>query len=112
VRESTKRILTRNGYEVVTATNGAEALAICDEAISIDLVLTDVVMPEMSGKQLALEIADRHRGTKVLYMSGYTDQQIAFSEAGSLIEKPFKSAMLLRRIDEALNDPAVGVVTP
>jgi PAS domain S-box-containing protein len=112
VRESTKRILTRHGYNVVTATNGVEALAICDESVAIDLVLTDVVMPEMSGKQLALEIAERHKGTKVLYMSGYTDQQIAFSEAGSLIEKPFKSDALLRRIDKTLNDPALGVVAP
>jgi PAS domain S-box-containing protein len=112
VRESTKRILERNGYNVVTATNGVEALAICDESAAIDLVLTDVVMPEMSGKELALEIAERHKGTKVLYMSGYTDQQIAFSEAGSLIEKPFKSDVLLRRIDDTLNDPELGVVTP
>jgi two-component system, cell cycle sensor histidine kinase and response regulator CckA len=100
VRESTRRILSDGGYNVLTASDGLEALAICDETASIDLVLTDVVMPGMSGKQLAEQLPGRMR---VLYMSGYTDQQILPDERGLLVEKPFGSALLLRKVRQVLN---------
>jgi PAS domain S-box-containing protein len=103
VRESTRRILTEGGYNVLTASNGVHALAICEERTSIDLVLTDVVMPEMSGKQLAESLVP---GTKVLYMSGYTDQQILPDEGALLVEKPFGTAALLRKVRQVLSGAA------
>ena len=100
VRESTRRILSDGGYNVLTASDGLQALAICEETTAIDLVLTDVVMPGMSGKQLAEALGGRMR---VLYMSGYTDQQILPDERGLLVEKPFGSALLLRKVRQVLN---------
>jgi PAS domain S-box-containing protein len=100
VRESTRRILSDGGYNVLTASDGVQALAICEETTSIDLVLTDIVMPGMSGKQLAEALDGRMR---VLYMSGYTDQQILPDERGLLVEKPFGSALLLRKVRQVLN---------
>jgi PAS domain S-box-containing protein len=103
VRESTRRILSDGGYNVITAGDGLEALGICKRSDSIDLVLTDVVMPGMSGKQLAEALGG---GWRVLFMSGYTDQQILPDERGLLVEKPFGSALLLRKVRQALNGVA------
>ena len=100
VRESTRRILADSGYQVVVATNGIQALEIWEERTSIDLVLTDVVMPRMSGEELAGRLAPDAR---VLYMSGYTDHQIRPDQVGMLVEKPFGSAQLLRKVREALS---------
>ncbi|MGZ4201222.1 MAG: PAS domain S-box protein [Thermoleophilaceae bacterium] len=100
VRESTRRILADSGYQVVVATNGIQALEIWEERTSIDLVLTDVVMPRMSGEELAGELA---ADARVLYMSGYTDHQIRPDQVGMLVEKPFGSAQLLRKVREALS---------
>ena len=77
-----------------------QALEIWEERTSIDLVLTDVVMPRMSGEELAGELA---ADARVLYMSGYTDHQIRPDEAGMFVEKPFGSAQLLLKVREALS---------
>ncbi len=106
MREVTRRILTRNGYQVIAAANGQQALEVaanCD----VDLLLTDVVMPGMQGR----EVAERVRGLQpdigVLYMSGYTQGILGAQgilEPGiNLIEKPFMETSLLEKLHEILH---------
>ncbi len=111
VRVLVRRVLERAGYTVVAASNGREALELArrrdPEESPFDLLLTDVVMPEMSGPELANELGAVHPGLRILYMSGYNDEAIVHHgvlEAGTaLIEKPFTPEGLLRRIREALS---------
>jgi PAS domain S-box-containing protein len=107
MREVTRRILTRNGYQVITASGGAEAIALArGKPADIDLLITDVIMPRMQGK----EVADRLHGVcpqiRVLYMSGYAHPVLASQgtlDAGvMLIEKPFSEASLLEKVREVL----------
>jgi PAS domain S-box-containing protein len=108
VREPTKRILARNGYTVLSAPNADEALQLAHEHTgTIGLLLTDVVMPGRSGKDLAAVLRRLRPETRVLYMSGY-NQEVAIHEdalAGglNLIEKPFIAVDLLRAIRRILD---------
>ncbi|HCU35882.1 MAG TPA: hybrid sensor histidine kinase/response regulator, partial [Armatimonadetes bacterium] len=73
VRELARSVLARQGYQVITAVGGAEAISLMDgREDAVDLLLTDVVMPEMSGKDLFDHLAVTHPDLRVLYMSGYT----------------------------------------
>jgi PAS domain S-box-containing protein len=108
LREVTRRILARNGYHVLTADSGPEALKIAEHGEhSIDVLLTDVIMPRMLGKELAAAIGDLVPGIRVLYMSGYAQPVLASQgtlEPGViLVEKPFSEVALLRRVREALD---------
>jgi PAS domain S-box-containing protein len=94
VRRFARRVLQSQGYTILEAANGEEALAVADRtAESIDVLVTDVVMPGMSGKELAAALLRRRPGLCVLYTSGYTDDAIAehgVLEPGiALLEKPF-----------------------
>jgi CheY-like chemotaxis protein len=94
VRRFARRVLQSQGYTILEAANGEEALALSDQrAEPIDVLVTDVVMPGMSGKELASALVQRRPGLRVLYMSGYTDDAIAehgVLEPGiALLEKPF-----------------------
>lgn len=111
VREPTRRLLARHGYVLLDAANAEEALAIAREYPGqIDLLLTDVVMPGLSGKDLSSEVVARRPATKVLFMSGYSHHVLAHQgvlEQGiNLIEKPFSSDALLRRIRNLLDHGA------
>lgn len=107
VREMCSRILGDLGYKVTQARSGAEAVAVAGTAGRIDLLLTDVVMPGMSGKELATQLVPRHPGMKVLYMSGYTDNAIVhhgvLDEGVSFIGKPYTPSALARRVREVLD---------
>ena len=108
VRELAVIILEREGYEVLVAKNGTEALARLDEHHGrVDLLLTDVVMPEMNGKELFHKASARYPYIKVIYMSGYTDDVIArhgVMEAGvNFIQKPFAVKGLITKVREVLN---------
>jgi PAS domain S-box-containing protein len=104
VRRLVREVLSRRGYDVAEAANGPEALDLVDDAdIGFDLVLTDVVMPQMSGAELVGELRDREPGIRVLYMSGHTDQ--AMPDA-PLIAKPFRADELARAVHDALRQPA------
>ena len=103
VRQLAKRILRGLGYTVLTARDGREALELASTDESrIDLLLTDVVMPNMCGRQLAEAMVARRPSLKVLYMSGYTDDVIiqkGLDERGEgFIEKPFTAAALAERV--------------
>jgi CheY-like chemotaxis protein len=103
IRDVTRRILTRQGYDVIAAASGEEALSlIADERHDVDLLLTDVIMPRMSGKELAERVVALHTGVNVLFMSGYTDRLIGLDEVDALLEKPFDRSGLLSAVDRAL----------
>jgi CheY-like chemotaxis protein len=109
VRSSARRLLERQGYTVLEARHGADALRIVEESgRQIDLVVTDLVMPEMGGKELAERLRTYRPGLKVLFMSGYTEKAIA---AGGVmppntgfVEKPFTVEQLMRRLREILDE--------
>ncbi len=108
VRELTTEILQKKGYSVLSANNGNDALALIQrEGAVVDLLLTDVIMPEMNGSELyqnALEICPR---LKVLYMSGYTNniisQQGICDQSLSFINKPFTEKELTTKISSVLS---------
>jgi PAS domain S-box-containing protein len=108
VRDLVVQILKRQGYEVLVASDGVEALIICQQYKGlIHLLVTDVVMPRMSGRELADQLLHLYPGIKVLYMSGYTDDAIVrhgVLEAGlNFIEKPFSLEALARKVREVLD---------
>jgi two-component system cell cycle sensor histidine kinase/response regulator CckA len=110
VRELARHTLESQGYQVLAAESPERALALSTAHTGhIQLLVTDVVMPEMDGRQLAETLSARRNGLKVLYMSGYTSTVIAdhgLVQSGiEFLEKPFTSSALLRRVREVLDAP-------
>jgi PAS domain S-box-containing protein len=108
VRELAEAILRRHGYNVLPAGNGEAALALMERYTGpLHLVLTDVVMPQMSGKALFERLAELHPGLRVLYMSGYTDNVIAHRgviDGGvNFIQKPFAVQALAGKVRQVLD---------
>jgi signal transduction histidine kinase len=108
VRALARDVLEAHGYAVLEAGHGVEALSVCEtHSGPIQLVLTDVVMPEMGGRELAERLAGCRPEAKVLYMSGYTEH--AIGRRGPLdarvpfIQKPFTSDVLARKVREVLD---------
>jgi CheY-like chemotaxis protein len=99
--DSTARILRRHGYTVLSAATGTQALAIAAEQ-EVHLLLTDSVMPHMSGNELAERISALLPGLPILFMSGYSEGVIGpqriVSEGMPLVEKPFTTEVLLQHI--------------
>jgi CheY-like chemotaxis protein len=96
------------GYRVLAAGRPGEALSIARKVTQIDLVLSDVVMPEMSGVELAGQLSKLHPGTPVLFMSGYAqgavEEQGLVDVAGRLLTKPFTARELAHQVRTALSD--------
>jgi two-component system, cell cycle sensor histidine kinase and response regulator CckA len=109
LRRFTANLLREYGYEVYEAANGDEALHVARSAAKrIDLVLTDVVMPGMSGPELAEQLAGHGMTTRVLFMSGYTDAGTARSRLAAalpLLQKPFTPESLAGKVRELLDAP-------
>jgi CheY-like chemotaxis protein len=110
LRDLMHRVLVKGGYTVLAAGDGVEALAAVEaHPVPIDLLVTDVIMPRMSGPDLAARLQASQRGIRVLYVSGYTaDQLRAQTELGreaALLAKPFTSEGLLRKVREVLDQP-------
>jgi len=108
VRTITKLALEEKGYHVIIACNGADALQVAQNySQSIQLLITDVIMPEISGATLVQLIRNKLPDLPILYMSGYTDnavvQQNLLHEACFFISKPFSPTALAQKVREALN---------
>jgi PAS domain S-box-containing protein len=108
VRKMAERILTKGGYSVIGMTRGNEALAfLARDEQPVDLLLTDVIMPEMLGTELVGKVRSLRPGLQVIYMSGYSHEVLApqaLTENGgsAFIEKPFNARELLRIVRELL----------
>jgi len=101
-------VLRREGYRIIVAANGQEAMTLVETRnLKPDLLLTDVIMPEMGGPELAKRLADRMPSLKILYCSGYTDsaltQRGALEDGVELIQKPFAPVDLVSRVQEILS---------
>jgi PAS domain S-box-containing protein len=107
LREVARKMLVRLGYTVLVAANANEALRLFEQNASIDVLLTDVVMPGASGPELTRQLAERYPALKVIYMSGYTEDAIVdhgvLNPAVALLHKPFTSDTLGRKVREALD---------
>ncbi len=115
VRALTCHVLRESGYRVLEARHGRDALRLCEpHAGRIDLLVTDVVMPEMGGRELANRLAERVPGIQVLYLSGYTDDAVVrhgvLEAETAFLQKPFTGRALTRKVREVLDQrkaPAV-----
>ena len=110
VRRLAATVLAQQGYRVFDAADGAEALEIAARPdLPFDLVLTDVVMPGLSGGELVQRLAPLQPGVRVLYMSGYPDDSVV--RAGvrdasvAYLQKPFTTRELCRRVRVVLDAP-------
>jgi CheY-like chemotaxis protein len=116
LREVTERIFTRNGYHVLTAANGPDALVLAaSHDGDIHLLVTDVVMPRMLGKEVAERVREFQPGIEVLFMSGYAQPVLASQgrlEPGVvLVDKPFSEAELITKAGLVLDGHFLGYET-
>jgi len=112
VREPTAALLERLGYRVHAAADGIAALALADRVGEIDLLVTDLVLPHMGGRDLARALASRRPEVRVLFLSGYGPADSAPIEAGGaelpFLAKPWTPAALARKLREVLERPWPG----
>jgi PAS domain S-box-containing protein len=112
--QSVARILNEGGYRAISASGGTDALTL-DAVHGCDLLLTDLVMPEMSGRRVAELLTQRHRDLPVLYMSGYAsgllDTAHVLDSGIAFIEKPFTARLLLNEVNNILTgtEPAATI---
>jgi DNA-binding NtrC family response regulator len=112
VRRLVEKLLRLKGYHVIAASGPSEAIALSKRQEGpIELLLTDVIMPGMNGRELARVLAEHRPRMKVLYMSGYTDaamsQQGILPPGTAFLSKPFTPEILARKVREVLDSPAV-----
>jgi CheY-like chemotaxis protein len=112
VRELVCTALEEHGYRVIAVDSPKQALSMLeDPAISIDLLLTDLVMPEMSGRLLGAQAAVKQPGIRILYMSGYSEEVIANEDAGGervdCLEKPFTPSQVAAAVRRTLDKVVV-----
>jgi two-component system cell cycle sensor histidine kinase/response regulator CckA len=107
VRRMVCAMLAQSGYAVLEAASGNEALRILnDSSETIHLVLTDVVMPEMTGAELAQQLAHSRPELPVIFMSGYNDDPMIRrmeQEGTSFLAKPFTTAVLVEKVRQVLS---------
>ncbi len=111
VRELARRVLERSGYTVLAANDAEAAMAIADRHPGhIHLLITDMILPRLSGRELAARLGIHRPAIKVLYVSGTSDEAIArhrvLAPGTEFLEKPFSLDGLLRKVRQVLGDPA------
>ena len=109
LRKLAHAILTRAGYTVIEAPNGGEALRTFAPGPRVDLLLTDMVMPRVSGTALAAQLSAQRPGLRVVFMSGYTDTSAVeqgLPPGAIFVQKPFTPEVLLRKVRQALAETA------
>src|SRR5205814_9690788 len=110
VPQSEREFLTLNGYSVLDARDGRDAISIAREYDgTIDMMITDVIMPHMSGAKLAEQLLLERPGMKVLFVSGYAETTVlrhgAIDVTTRFLQKPFSLKMLAKKIREVLDAP-------
>ena len=110
IREAVRRFLSRNGYEIVTASDGTEALdVLARRGGNVDLLLTDLTMPGMGGRALITRARADYPALRVICMSGYAEREASHTEEAtplaSYIEKPFSLGTLGRLVRSTLDQP-------
>ena len=112
LRRVSVRVLKKAGYEVLEAANGLDALRKVETGVRIDLLITDVVMPMMGGRELATKLLERDPTLSVLYVSGYTENAIVhhgvLESEVIFLQKPFQPDELLRRVRTVLDARQAG----
>jgi DNA-binding NtrC family response regulator len=116
VRQSTGQFLRLNGYTVVDAKDGKDALRVAkNHAGTIDLMITDVVMPHLGGAKLAAQLASTHPGMKVLFVSGYAETTVLrhgpIDVTNSFLQKPFGLKSLAVKIRQVLDTNVAASAT-
>jgi DNA-binding response OmpR family regulator len=107
LRSVIRRSLLREGYEVLVAEDGPRALALSRaHPTHIDLLITDVVMPGLTGPELARELSSERQGLSVLFISGFTFEEVVpltdLANGFAYLPKPFDTKVLLAKLDELL----------
>jgi CheY-like chemotaxis protein len=111
LRALSARVLIGLGYKVLIARTGGEALRMVGQYEGrIDLIATDVVMPEMNGSQLVEQVLEARPNIRVLFMSGYTDDEVmrrgVIDGQTAFLQKPFTPDLLAHKVREVLDTPA------
>ena len=114
VRTFVRSLLARDGYNVVEARTGAEGLRVAEQMdFDFDLLLTDMLLPELSGSDLAEQLLARRPGLKILFITGYVEGDIVqrcITELGAtFLDKPFAPNVLLQRVRDAIGATGVSV---
>ena len=109
VRELTRQLLEFCGYNVIEARNGIEALDVCEKTgDKIDLVITDIIMPQMSGREMAEKVSENYPRIKILFTSGYSSNSIAkhgLSDPNThFIQKPFTLETISLKVRKVLDE--------
>jgi len=110
LREMATSLLQRLGYTVLAASNGVEAMTLIHQPDRkhVDLLFTDVVMPQMTGNELAERVRNIHPHTKILFTSAYTESAVSLQgnlkQGIALLQKPFTPSALAERIRKILDE--------
>ena len=106
VRDVASRTLRENGYEIIEASNGTDALRLCDSfSRPIHLILTDIVMPGLSGPEMAAQLKRTRPETGTLFMSGYMRETVlrhGLQTDSAFLQKPFSPELLIEKVQEVL----------
>jgi len=113
VRGLVAEVLRRRGYQVIEAGDGDEAIEASDRhAGTIHLLVTDLVMPGMNGRELARFMEHARPGIRLLFVSGYSDDRVepraGRTDSGAFLQKPFTPVALARKVRDVLDSPATG----
>jgi CheY-like chemotaxis protein len=106
VRQHVRQILKANGYQVLEAADGREALALGESTPEIDVLVTDLMMPSLSGVDLARQLRQRRPGLPVVFVSGYAEDGLVargLEHGALLVKKPFTPRELLLALRRALS---------